>query len=372
MSAATFATASTASVTPEDIWREMAVLCGVGAGIDHTALAVFRRWSPNTRSAFRYDLMAWWRWCGYEDVHPADASDETMVRWVRALGGIDPSAETVRTFATIQRYLAHVSRAYRLAGLADPTRGECVRRALKAAKTNARVSPRSTRALRFKGEVADLDGPPAGLSLIALLGACRQDELGLRDAALLRIAYDIGGRRSELVAITVDDICGPDENGAGSLFIPVRGADPAGAGVNVYLSPPAMGAIARWRAAAKIDSGALFRRIFKHFDGSFDRIGDDALHPRSVTVILKRLVGAAADAGLLGELSKAQHDELVATVSSHSIRIGVAHDNFVAGEGLVSIMETYRWKDPKIALRYSAKLIPTGSASARLAKRFET
>ena len=57
-------------------------------------------------------------------------------------------------------------------------------------------------------------------------------------------------------------------------------------------------------------------------------------------------------------------------VSSHSIRVGVAQDNFVAGEGLPAIMQSCRWRDARTVIRYGAKLAMKSGASARLAKRF--
>ena len=112
----------------------------------------------------------------------------------------------------------HVGRAYRIAGLADPTSAERVRLELKATRHVLRVRQRQAHPIRFKGEIADLDSPPSGLSLLALLKACRRDALGYRDAAILRLAYDTGVRRSELVRIDVADIEGPDADGAGVLL----------------------------------------------------------------------------------------------------------------------------------------------------------
>jgi hypothetical protein len=48
----------------------------------------------------------------------------------------------------------------------------------------------------------------------------------------------------------------------------------------------------------------------------------------------------------------------------------VAQDNFAAGEGLPAIMQASRWRDTRTVMRYGARLVPMGGASARLAKRF--
>jgi integrase len=168
------------------------------------------------------------------------------------------------------------------------------------------VKQRQARAIRFKGDIADLDSPASGVCLAHLLQACRGDELGLRDAALLRVAYDTGCRRSELVGIDVHHIEGPDAEGAGVLFIPSSKTDQIGEGAYAYLAPATLAAIARWREKADIRKGALFRRVETHFDRSVAAIGQGPLHPNSITLIYKRLIRAAYARKLLGQMGEAE------------------------------------------------------------------
>src|SRR3546814_8655911 len=113
-------------------------------------------------------------------------------------------------------------------------------------------------AILFKGCVSGFYRPARGVCLALLLKACLRDLRGLRDAALLRVAYDSAGRRSELVAIRAEHI-ERDAEGAGTLFIPPSKTDQAGEGAYAYLAPAPMVAIARWRDAGHIARGALFR-----------------------------------------------------------------------------------------------------------------
>ena len=131
-----------------------------------------------------------------------------------------------------------------------------------------------------------------------------------------------------------------------------------------------MRAIARWREGARIDTGPLFRRVETHFDGSIAGVGRVGLHPNSITLIYKRLVRAAFEKKLLGAMGEAELERWVSAVSSHSIRVGVAQDNFAADESLPAIMQAYRWRDPKTVMRYGAKLAARSGASARMAARF--
>ena len=108
-----------------------------------------------------------------------------------------------------------------------------------------------------------------------------------------------------------------------------------------------MRAIAEWCDKAGIARGALFRRVETWFDGSIRGVGEEALNPGTITLIYKRLIRQAFDKKLLGAMSEAELERWVAAVSSHSIRVGVAQDNFAAGESLPAIMQAYRWRDPK-------------------------
>src|SRR3546814_8351867 len=69
-------------------------------------------------------------------------------------------------------------------------------------------------------------------------------------------------------------------------------------------------------------------------------------------------------------MSEAELERWVKAVSSHSIRVGVAQDNFAADESLPAIMQAYRWRDPRTVLRYGKKLAAKSGAGARMAARF--
>jgi len=69
-------------------------------------------------------------------------------------------------------------------------------------------------------------------------------------------------------------------------------------------------------------------------------------------------------------MSETELERWIARMSSHSIRVGVAKDNFAAGESRPAIMQAYRCRDPMTVMRYGAKLAAKSGASARLAAQF--
>lgn len=362
---------------PLDLVHELRAIKQRLAPIDVERIAaVFESWSTNSRRAFRSDLSLWSSWCSLNRVAALQAGPSDVARWVRELAagkgfGIGKS----RSSATIKRYLVSVGRAYRLLRLVDPTDDELVKSVLKTVRTEIGVQQKQALGLRFKGDVVDLDGPPAALSLVTLLKAARRgrgrlDALALRNIAMLRVNYDTGLRSAELVRIQVQHIEGPDSDGAGSLFVPTSKTDREGEGAYAYLSPATMAAIADWMSEAKFKVGPLFCRITTHFDGSIDKICKEALHPNSVGRIYKGLVRSAHKRGLLGVMGESKLKEIVDGISSHSIRVGVAQDNFAAKEDLGAIMQAYRWKDPRTVMRYGQKLAVRSGASARMARLF--
>lgn len=338
--------------------------------------AAARAWAPNTVRAFLSDLKLWDVWCRRLRVRAGEASAETVAAYIRALSGQDHESEAAkatpqRAAATIARYLVNIGWAYRMAGREDPTAAPLVRFEHRAARKLLGTRQRQARAIRYKGDVSDFDSPATGICLSTLLKATRRDLLGARDRALLLVAYDTGCRRSELAAMMVHDVEDADADGAGVVEIGRSKTDQEGQGAVAYLSPPSMRAVNAWRTAARIERGPLFRRVETHFDGSVRGVGAERLHPGSITLIYKRLIRQAFAKKLLGAMTEADVERAIAAVSSHSIRVGVAQDNFAAGESLPAIMQAYRWRDAKTVMRYGEKLAAKSGASARMAARFK-
>jgi integrase len=93
-----------------------------------------------------------------------------------------------------------------------------------------------------------------------LLKATRRDLLGLRDRALLLTAYHTGCRRSELVAMAVTDIDGPDGDGTGVVAIGRSKTDQEGQGTR-HICRRRRCRRSKSGAKAGISRGALFRRV---------------------------------------------------------------------------------------------------------------
>jgi site-specific recombinase XerD len=84
---------------------------------------------------------------------------------------------------------------------------------------------------------------------------------GIRDKAILLVAYDSLCRRSELVSLEYEDLIIDDEVGSVKLKLKKSKTDPHGVGKNLYLSNEAQQALKEWIYKSKISSGKIFRAI---------------------------------------------------------------------------------------------------------------
>jgi integrase len=297
--------------------------------------------------------------------------------------------------ASVGRRLASLATIHGLLGVPSPTRGLIVRDALRGFRRRVDVRQRQAGPLRF-GEGIGTE-PAKGFTLKALLQACPRDIQGLRDAALLSLAYDTALRVAELVRVEVEHITlEPDETA--SLDIPTSKTDQEGQGALAWLSRDTVRRVAAWRDAAGIHSGPLFRRIgvirTKARDGATIPaipgytwrlladaklpdsakavlacttfiIGDKPLTSAAVRLIIKRTAKCAADDHLVGLVGQ-ELDDAITALSTHSLRVGLTQDLFASGEDAGPIAQALRWTSTSTALRYGRKLAPSSNAAARM------
>jgi integrase len=325
--------------------------------------------APATRSAITADMKCFLRWCDLQRpaVSAIPASPETLVLYLRWLAGHAKPA-------TLARRLASIARMHRVLGFGEseplPTQAGMVRDTLKGLRRTKRQRQRQAAPLRLGDSMGEGQAPPEGVTLRALLAACGTDIIGLRDAALLSLAYDGGLRVSELVALTVADLRSVGD-GSGRAEILRSKTDQAGEGALAWLSPETMKRLAAWRAASGIDAGPVLRRVtLLPMRGGGARepgvwIGDKGLTRQGVVGILRRRVLAAIDDGLI-ELEPGMEAETVKALSAHSFRVGLTQDLFAAGEDGAGIALALRWSSPATALRYARELAVDNNAAARV------
>jgi len=281
--------------------------------------------SPNTERALKADTAVFTAWCSDQARQVLPASPDTVADFIDAMA-------QVKATATVRRYVASIARMHRAAGLEDPTKDETARLALKRMARSNGVRQR---------QAAPLNRPLVD-RMIAAAGDGLRDK---RDVALLSVQYDTLTRRSELVALDLEDIDFA-EDGAGTITIRRSKTDQEGEGSVRYLAHDTIEHLRRWLEAAGITEGALFRAVAS---------GDKVRGRLSDRDVSRRLKLMAKQAGL--DIDP----------SGHSARVGVCQDMVASGFSLPEVMQAGGWKSPDMVARYSEHLQARQGAAAKLA-----
>ena len=189
---------------------------------------------------------------------------------------------------------------------------------------------------RGRGQVDGLTR--VGMERVCSFAEASKTLAGLRDSAMIRLMSDCLLRISEVVAVNVEDI---------DKVLTVRSSktDQEGEGAALYVGAPTHKAIRKYRKAAGIEEGALFRRVRwqKH-------ITPDRLSVNGARNAIKRW---AAEAGVEG------------FISGHSLRAGSAVSLAQAGASVVDMQTAGRWADPKMPAHYARAELAERGAVAR-------
>jgi len=272
--------------------------------------------SPSTRKFYRIDFGIFSAWCESLGLTALPAAPDTVARFLAA------QASQGRKHATLIRRLAAIRMAHETQGYDTPTQHKGVKAVLKGIK-------------REKGIAQSKKAPATADRIESMIAYCPDTLAGLRDKALLLLGFAGAFRRSELVALTVDDI----ERTPEGIKVMIRKSktDQEGVGQVVAILNGTrfrvVDALLAWLSASNIDDGHLFRPIKKG-----GQVQPLALTDRSVASIVKSY---ASKAGLMAD-----------NFSGHSLRAGFITSGAQAGADLFKLMEISRHKKPETVIGY--------------------
>ena len=161
------------------------------------------------------------------------------------------SVETGSRPSTLGRRVAAIRYAHKLAGHAVPADDERVKATMRGIRRTLGTASRKK--------------APATSDRIVAMAFATDDDLGLRDRALLLIGFADAFRRSELVALDIEDI---EETELGvKVTIRQSKTDQEGQGQTIAIVKGSIAcpvaALKAWLAAAGITTGAVFRSVKK-------------------------------------------------------------------------------------------------------------
>lgn len=287
--------------------------------------------ATSTISAYRADWLAFTSWCAQGGVESLPASPASVCNYIAVLA-------TTHKPASIARKLASIAAAHRMAGLDSPTVSEAVKLTMSGVRRTVGVRQHQARPLT----VSDLK---------RMVNALPQDLAGLRDRSLLLLGFAGALRRSEIAALSVEDMTFVDDGVV--VLIKKSKTDQESAGREVAIptgsnrATDPVAALRAWMEASGINSGSVYRSIDRH-----GNLSTKPLTGHSIGLIVKR---SAELVGMDGDL-----------FSGHSLRAGLVTAAAEAGVSETTIMDTTGHKSSAMVRRYvrRANLFKANAAAA--------
>lgn len=272
-------------------------------------------YAPATIRAYRSNFENFIRFCKENNTSALPASSEIVASYIKKLCGHLKSS-------SIKIAIASIAAVHNINSLNDPTQHPDVKIEMR-------------RMYRTLGRYAKQAYGINKNLLDKMINATDNTLSGVRDKAILLVAYDSLCRRSELVSLGFDDLTIDDKNGSVKLKLRKSKTDPHGEGKNLYLSSNAQLALREWINKSKISSGKLFRSVT-----SAGKI-KNGLNSSQIGRIYKKIAARSnIDANIIKK------------ISSHSARVGAAQDLMLSGATLPIIMHRGRWSKADTVMRY--------------------
>lgn len=274
----------------------------------HTKHLVENCLADSTKIAYKGDWKIFNQWCEsfHEIAFPATPSTIAKFLTQQTLDGI--------AHPTLNRRLAAIKLRHESGGVESPTKDPLIYKVMRGIK-------------RTQKRAVVKKAPATAERLEAMLSSCSDSTLELRNKALLLLGFAGAFRRSELVALKLEDI----EKTPDGIRVTIRHSktDQEGKGETIAIPNGTrfriVDTLFEWIKRANIYSGYIFRSVLKN-----GRVQDKALMPKDVARIIKRY---AFNAGLT-----------VSDFAGHSLRAGFLTSAAKAGASIHKMMETSRHK----------------------------
>ena len=287
--------------------------------VQETIIKIDGAYAPSTIRAYKADFRDFINFCHDRARNALPAEHHLVVQYICEL------TNSGRSSASIRRALCGLSAIHRLNRFDDPAKDPDV--TLEMRRMHRKLGRSSSQAGSINADILD-----------KLLLATDDSIRGIRDRALLLVAYDTLCRRSELVSLQVKDVKINIKNGikTSSILLRKSKTDQDSTGKWLHLSQRAHLALVEW--INELPRGQEYLIVGIDRGGKISR---NSLGSGQINRIYKKI---ARDAGL---------DELVIKgISGHSMRVGAAQDLLNSGASMPIIMQRGRWSKTDTVMRY--------------------
>ena len=287
--------------------------------LQETIIKIEGAYAPATIRAYRADFNDFIKFCKERNVNALPGQPQAIVQYICQL------TRSGRSSASIRRALCGLSAIHKLNRFDDPTKDPDV--ALEMRRMHRKLGRSSRQAGGINADVLE-----------RLLIATDNSIRGIRDRALLLVAYDTLCRRSELVSLQVRDVKITINNGIeiSSILLRKSKTDQDSIGKWLHLSQRAHTALMEW--IKKLPKEQEYLMVGIDRGGGISR---SCLGSGQVNRIYKKI---ARNAGL--------DASVIAGISGHSMRVGAAQDLLNSGASMPIIMQRGRWSKTDTVMRY--------------------
>lgn len=274
--------------------------------------------SANTRKAYSSAIRQFEKWGGRL---PCDS--DTLTRYLLA------QAQRLNS-RSLTLHLTAISQWHRYQELNDPAQSQLVRKTLEGIRRQHGQPKRKAKALRLEHIAAMAQQLTPNQEQPASLKQ-------LRDLAIILCGFFGAFRRSELVAIQVEQLQWEPEGVI--IHLPRSKTDQQGSGMSRALPQGQSGycpchAIQQWLKATGLKQGPLFRPINR-----WGQLRDKALPASAINDVLK-------------DLGRALNFDFVPELSSHSLRRGLSTSAARANVDFALIKKQGGWKSDATVWEY--------------------
>jgi site-specific recombinase XerD len=276
-------------------------------------------YAHNTLRAYRADMQEFILFCEKNSHAALPASPNIVSSFL--MGTLTLGIKS----ASIRRKVSSISAIHRLSSMPDPTK-------------HPEVLITMRKICRQLGTRFNQAYPITKVILDKLLAVCGSDLRGLRDRAMLMLAYDCMRRRSELVSLRVEDMERLSDQGV-SILLRRSKTDQHGSGQWIHLSTSTTETVQAWLETAEIKQGYILRGV--HPNG--------LLTPSLCESRVSRIYKSLAKRAQLSE-------QIVQRISGHSMRVGGAQDLLIQGASLPQIMIKGGWVKTDTVMRYVERI----------------
>ena len=282
-------------------------------------------YAPATIRAYQADFTDFISYCDNHQANALPASSEIIASYITHL------SHAHRSSASIRRAVSGIATIHSLNEYSNHTMNSTVKLSLR--KMHRQLGRFSKQAEGITSSILE-----------DMVASTDQSIRGIRDRALLLVAYDTLCRRSELVAVRFEDISQKimdRKSGAQSTVIFIRKSktDQEAHGRWLPISAVTAEALHDWLKKSNIKNGLIFRGVNRANKLS------EKLNPGQISRIYKKIAKVAK-----------VDPSLIHNISGHSMRVGAAQDLVISGASLPIIMCRGRWSKSDTVMRYVQKV----------------